>query len=79
MDIITRGALKITTGDAEIFFGPTNQRYRLFFVRQLVQALMIKNAQNKMKKENPPNYLFTTWQVKGHFGMCSYSVGAPTL
>ncbi len=40
---------------------------------------MIKNAQNKMKKENPPNYLFTTWQEKGHFGMCSYSVGAPTL
>jgi hypothetical protein len=36
-----------------------------------------------MKKENPPDYLFTTWKEKSTFSdtptLYSYSVGAPTL
>ncbi len=30
---------------------------------------MIKKAQNKIKKENPPKLFFTTWQEKGNFGI----------
>jgi hypothetical protein len=48
-------ALKITIFDAEIFFGPTNQRQILFFVSQWEQSFGDKNAGNKMKKKNPPN------------------------
>jgi hypothetical protein len=49
------GVKKITIVNAEIFFGPTNQRQRLFFVSQWEQSSDDKNARNKMKKENPPN------------------------
>jgi hypothetical protein len=49
------GVKKITIFDAEIFFGPTNQRQGLFFVSQWEQSSGDKNARNKMKKENPLN------------------------
>jgi hypothetical protein len=41
--------------EAEIFFGPTNQRQHLFSSANGSKALMIKNVRDKMKKENPPN------------------------
>jgi hypothetical protein len=49
-------ALKITIFDAEIFFGPTNQRQGWFFVSQWEQSSGDKNVRNKMKKIRQTNF-----------------------
>ncbi len=52
--------------------GVANQRQCLFFVSQWEQSSgdkNDKNAQNKTKKENLLNELFTTWQEYVHFGI----------
>jgi hypothetical protein len=43
---------------------------RLIFVSQWVESSDDKNARNKMKKENPPNYSFSQrGKEKAHFGL----------